>query len=470
MTNYNLVGDNDFRGNKERKNQMRLVECKEVAKQVRKDLKALYPSIKFSVRSDFYTIEIDWTDGASEAEIVEIVEQYRGYANNSRLPVNFNGEIVETRLNFIHTNRLFTKEYLEEVLEYVKGYYTDAKNDGVTIEATSKGNAYFSGNDINEVYKYASLARKYNSFASVKTQTEAERREKEFANKEKLEKAEFKAQEALNAAKEIQPEKITKVSFSVEGTFANINKNNTLEEYQVQVLKGESYTEQCKVTEWIELSTTNYDRFTNNLMTHYSWIAGKGGCDRVTINGKEVECTLCVAVSAPNRETILVDPQGHKYARYVALVPPSINLKIPSNKAVAVTKIEEEMPAIVGVFNYQIITDAPVIEPVVIQPKRKGLMVDVLRSDSFDCTAGGVSSKFSSLTLVGEGIPEVSEESNDAPAIELKTRNVEGRDYYYCKPTKIGRKHSMMGGNFCWSSDSRFPIHYPLPIHDRVED
>jgi hypothetical protein len=463
--------------------QMNYIETKEIAKQVRRDLKALYPSVKFSVTSKFNSISVSWTDGVTTDVVEEIVSKYSGksgwdsnygdYAENK--PVEFRGELVSTHLDYIHTDRSYSKEYLDEVLEYVKGCYGNAENDGVAVESTDSNNAYFNGNDIDEVYKYAKLARKYNSFLSIKNQVEADKQQEEFEKLERIEKAEFEAQQLEEALETvvIEPESITAVEpFVVEGTFANINKNNTLEEYQIQILKGEFYTELCKVSEWIDLSTVNYDCFTNSLMADYPWVAGKGGCGRTTINGKEVECTISVVVSAPNRETILVDPQGHSYARYVALVPQSINLHKPVNKVNRydfAPKVEEAIPAIAGVFSYQVITDAPVIEPIIIQSKRKGLRVDVLRSDNYECTKRGVSARYSSLILVGEGIPEVSEESEDVPVVELKTRNVYGTDYYYCKPVDIGGKHSMMGGNFCWSSDNRFPIQYPLPIHDRVE-
>ena len=107
----------------------------------------------------------------------------------------------------------------------------------------------------------------------------------------------------------------------------------------------------------------------------------------------------------------------------------------------------------------------------------KGLIVNVLRNDllTSDCTNGGVSSKNKVFLLVGDGVDGwMDSETSDLPVLKLVRRDIGGRnhssEYLHVEPlTQGNRVWYMAGGNFCWSSDSRFPCDYPLSIHDRVE-
>ncbi len=114
----------------------------------------------------------------------------------------------------------------------------------------------------------------------------------------------------------------------------------------------------------------------------------------------------------------------------------------------------------------------------------KGLSVAVYREpagsgmfDNIDCTNGGISGKFRNLTLVGPGIPGISEATENRPAVMIVERDLPSkrggrRTYLHAIPvegkddTRIGW---MFGGNFIYSSDSHFPADYPIPVHDRQE-
>jgi hypothetical protein len=94
-----------------------------------------------------------------------------------------------------------------------------------------------------------------------------------------------------------------------------------------------------------------------------------------------------------------------------------------------------------------------------------GLPVYVLRS-KHDCTNHGISSKRDTFTLIEiPDTPEVTEYDQDAILIIS-----ERRGHMIARPMKdpeyIGW---MFGGNFVYTSDSRFPNDYPIPIHDRQE-
>jgi hypothetical protein len=103
---------------------------------------------------------------------------------------------------------------------------------------------------------------------------------------------------------------------------------------------------------------------------------------------------------------------------------------------------------------------------------KKGLRITVYRFKT-DCTNGGISGKFENLTLIGDGVDEVFAPDETAPAVTIVTREIAGDIYKHLVPCDENAKPLpgwfMMGGNFGYCSDSRFPHKYPLPIHDRQE-
>ena len=110
--------------------------------------------------------------------------------------------------------------------------------------------------------------------------------------------------------------------------------------------------------------------------------------------------------------------------------------------------------------------------------EKKGLLVFVYKHshDFGDCTNGGISSKNSDLILLPtESLKEVNVE---IPRIfEEKGRGIylfyrrEFDDLIACPDPnyKKGGIWWMFGGNFLYTSDSRFPSDAPIKIFDRRE-
>lgn len=74
-------------------------------------------------------------------------------------------------------------------------------------------------------------------------------------------------------------------------------------------------THTCEIIESIEFTEKQYDTFTKSFMRNHDWLNGKGGY-------KELEngfIRQVIEVSAPNRQTLFIDPSGYSYARYVGL-------------------------------------------------------------------------------------------------------------------------------------------------------
>lgn len=98
-----------------------------------------------------------------------------------------------------------------------------------------------------------------------------------------------------------------------------------------------------------------------------------------------------------------------------------------------------------------------------------GLYVHVLRGKC-EATAGGVSSKTEDFILTGENVAKVFDIDAARTDQYLVLKNYRGHLYAEPNyPPGPGFNGWMMGGNFIWSSDSRFPGDYPIPVHDRRE-
>ncbi|MBU6956041.1 hypothetical protein KP814_32170 [Hahella sp. HN01] len=64
------------------------------------------------------------------------------------------------------------------------------------------------------------------------------------------------------------------------------------------------------VTETREMTTIEFDVFTNHLSARRDWLRGKGG----SVHGGE----LCIEVTAPGRPYLYINPDHGDYPRYVA--------------------------------------------------------------------------------------------------------------------------------------------------------
>lgn len=101
----------------------------------------------------------------------------------------------------------------------------------------------------------------------------------------------------------------------------------------------------------------------------------------------------------------------------------------------------------------------------------KALSINVYKDGSgYDCTNGGISSKYKSLLLVcDEGNIEIDENNLPENLVKIIV-GYKGAIYIepVARPSGVGW---MAGGNIAYSCDSRFRrlSPYPLSIHDRQE-
>lgn len=104
------------------------------------------------------------------------------------------------------------------------------------------------------------------------------------------------------------------------------------------------------------------------------------------------------------------------------------------------------------------------------------LNINVLRNNNNwgDTTNNGVSSRYNHLSLITENemLNYTGETKNVVVRID---RQLFGKIMPVLVPLELYNEYKsnklpiMFGGNFGYTSDSRFNWDYPLPIHDRVE-
>jgi hypothetical protein len=113
--------------------------------------------------------------------------------------------------------------------------------------------------------------------------------------------------------------------------------------------------------------------------------------------------------------------------------------------------------------------------------KLTGLPVSVYRNDLGDSTNGGVTGQHNNFILVsfmGEPVEGPFEADNNKPG-SLALAIVAGplghptavmaNDETGAEIKLEGEIGPMFGGNFIYTSDSRFPLDYPVKVHDRYE-
>ena len=110
----------------------------------------------------------------------------------------------------------------------------------------------------------------------------------------------------------------------------------------VEQLAGEKKTEQAKIIESRNLSTAEYDAFVGDLFADYGWLKGKGGIEPLPQGGQQRHV---IELMAKDRQTLLVDPSGHGYARIVG-IPEADIARVVESKSLAVPADPGKRPAL----------------------------------------------------------------------------------------------------------------------------
>lgn len=89
-------------------------------------------------------------------------------------------------------------------------------------------------------------------------------------------------------------------------------KPESLHEIESVLRYREGTAYKTEVIEIKEMTVAEYDSFVRRPLVSREWLAGKGGF-------RNSEIRLAVAVTAPDRRTLYVDPSGSDYGRYIGM-------------------------------------------------------------------------------------------------------------------------------------------------------
>ena len=96
----------------------------------------------------------------------------------------------------------------------------------------------------------------------------------------------------------------------------------------------------------------------------------------------------------------------------------------------------------------------------------------VFRNPLGDCTNDGISKNRRELYIISDQKGPF-EPQDIRECVYIEWREVMGEKYIDCKPLYCSKRWYMAGGNFLYTSDSRFKditkSKYPIAIHDRYE-
>ena len=123
----------------------------------------------------------------------------------------------------------------------------------------------------------------------------------------------------------------------VDGDWPAMNKQNTIDEYVEECTYGDVNRELTKINRIVFLVDPNYEDFTNSFMTNRDFLGeGRGGSSSFFESDKENFWDLTeeeraeyreyaytnadLVVNIDTKERVLVNQEGHGYARYVGFV------------------------------------------------------------------------------------------------------------------------------------------------------
>lgn len=253
-------------------------------------------------------------------------------------PYNRNGEELKAIINFIKSySNLYSYDNNDAMTDYFDFFDLIAPYNLISYEYKQTESTFEQLEDITDFQKRTEQqkaeeeARKDAEWQEYLRQAEKEREEQK-----KREEQKNKELEAIK--NNITIENLTeKQSYFINLKWANLNKNNTLKEYQEEVKNNRFFEREAKITKNIYFNNKEiYNYFCNSLLYDFDFIAGTGGSatdderiqtiqDFIRLTPEEKNTVKwynnnCIAVYYNNKIQFVIDAQGSRYARYVGLV------------------------------------------------------------------------------------------------------------------------------------------------------
>lgn len=315
-------------------------ECKVIAKEIRSHIKKRFPNCKFSVTVPYYgkiNFEIKSSPYEKGSVYLKAIQSYcekllNAYKHTYSAPDHYSD--YAGSYNFYGWVNVAYDYVQTEVNE-------DVKNDMLLFDA--KMNEFEQLEEERKQLEYQEYLK------------EQEARNAEY---KKQKEAEQKQIEEIYNSVEVKEIEEDEQYFVIGSEFADLNKNNTLDQYIDEVAKGDYTLQNVKITK--ELHFNNFEaleNFSNMLLTDFDFLTNTGGSytDDNRINSmtdfynmdeaerQTVQWNLYgVAIYFENELQFVVDAQGYSYARYVGLVDNAkIEKSIVVNQVLTESEIQE---------------------------------------------------------------------------------------------------------------------------------
>lgn len=278
----------------------KIYDNKEIAAIIRKHIKVRFPMCKFSVTSDYYSINIELLASpfTKDSEEVKAIVHYV-----FKFAESYNYDDSDSMTDYFDVN--FYGVYENNILSY-KYEQTEETVSTANISAAFRA----------EKAEY-----------EKQKQEEEEKQLQERMKQMEVERAESAKREEIrkeNHAKIEANAVVKNVSFFVTNCYEFVNDNG-------YIIKD--YRCNCKVQRAVYLTKELYDLFLTMRAYDFSFFEGTGGSDtddlRITSfldyqqmseeERKTVEWynTNCVAIYCDDELMMIVDAQGHGYAKYI---------------------------------------------------------------------------------------------------------------------------------------------------------
>ncbi|MED1665750.1 LPD29 domain-containing protein [Brevibacillus laterosporus] len=289
---------------------------KEMAKEIRTHVRKRFPQCKFSVTSDYNSINFYIVSSPYEKESKYLIA-IREYCSKLLNAYNHCYDPADPYTDYAGSYNFYG--WVEIDWQYSQTEVTEE------IENNMKDF------DINfEEAQKAEEERRHQEFLEWQQQRELE--EIEF---KKHQQEEQKQTEFIYNSVDVKTLEENEQYFVIGSEFANMNKNNTIDEYKEEVEQGEYSLENVKITKEVHFYNEEaLTYFTNMLLHDFDFLSETGGSytDDNRINSmtdfynmdedekKTVKWNLLgVAVYFNNKLQFVIDAQGYSYAQYVGL-------------------------------------------------------------------------------------------------------------------------------------------------------
>lgn len=307
MTRVNEIGNNFEK--------CKIYDAKEIAAIVRKHIKPRFPMCKFSVKSDYNSIDVDLLASpfAKDSDELKAIIHYVYVFVES-----YNYDNSDSMTDYFDVNFYFSSERNIVSYNYEQTEISENIKNMVTMFHQKKAE-----------WEQAEVMREEEEFKAREKQIEIDRQI--AAEERKRIEADTRAIEDGVVVSDCE-----NPYYILDLKCPNLNKFCTIAEAK-KVIDDENFKIRvCQITRDVHMSSELFEKFKNMLMCNFSFITGMGGSgtldnrinemidyNKMTKEEKETvefyDCN-CVAIYCKNELMLVCNPEGYGYARYV-LIP-----------------------------------------------------------------------------------------------------------------------------------------------------